>query len=155
MVTTICLTSVPLALRMLSVVPPVVIIAVLFGKYIKKLSKEAQDKAADSNSILEEAMTGIVNVKSFTNELFEVKRYTNVILEIRRLSLKSALGRGVFVSFIILCMFGSVVFVIWSGMTMVEAGEMEQGHFFSFIMYTVFLAASIGSIPNLYATLQK
>ncbi len=155
MVTTICLTSVPLALRMLSVVPPVVIIAVLFGKYIKKLSKEAQDKAADSNSILEEAMTGIVNVKSFTNELFEVKRYTNVILEIRRLSLKSALGRGVFVSFIILCMFGSVVFVIWSGMTMVEAGEMEQGHFFSFIMSTVFLAASIGSIPNLYATLQK
>jgi ABC-type multidrug transport system fused ATPase/permease subunit len=155
MVSGICMISSPLALRMLSVVPPVVIVAVLFGKYIKNLSKDAQDAAADSNSILEEAMTGIVNVKSFTNEIFEVKRYTKAILEIRRLSLKSALGRGVFVSFIILCMFGSVVFVIWSGMNMVEAGELEKGEFFSFIMSTVFLAASIGSLPNLYASLQK
>lgn len=155
MVTGICMLSAPLALRMLSVVPPVVIVAVIFGKYIKNLSKEAQDAAASSNSILEEALTGIVNVKSFTNEIFEVNRYSKAIAEIRKLSLKSALGRGAFVSFIILCMFGSVVFVIWSGMNMVESGELIEGEFFSFIMMTVFLSASIGSLPNLYASLQK
>ena len=57
---------------MLATVPVVAILAVIFGKKIKKLSKQAQDASADSNTILQETLMGIKNVKSFANEAFEI-----------------------------------------------------------------------------------
>lgn len=144
-----------LSLIMLSIIPAVALIAVFFGRYIRKLSKKTQDAAAGSNSILEEAMQGIQNVKAFTNESFEMRRYGVRVDEIRSLAMKGAIWRGLFVSFIILCLFGSIVFVIWQGVLLTQEGEMLQSSFIAFIMYTIFLGASIGSLPDLYAGIQK
>lgn len=144
-----------LSLIMLSVIPAVALIAVFFGRFIRKLSKQTQDASAQSNSILEEALQGIQNVKAFTNEAFEMKRYGVRVDEIRTLAMKGAIWRGLFVSFIILCLFGSIVFVIWQGVLMTQEGAMLQSSFISFIMYTIFLGASIGSLPDLYAGIQK
>lgn len=144
-----------LSLIMLSVIPAVALIAVFFGRFIRKLSKQTQDASAQSNSILEEALQGIQNVKAFTNEAFEMRRYGGRVEEIRRLAMKGAIWRGLFVSFIILCLFGSIVFVIWQGVLLTQEGEMLQSSFISFIMYTIFLGASIGSLPDLYAGIQK
>ncbi len=144
-----------LSLTMLSVIPVVAILGVVFGRYIRKLSKQTQDAAATSNSILEEALQGIQNVKAFTNELFEIGRFATAASEIRHLAVKGAVWRGLFVSFIILCLFGSIVFVIWQGVLLTQNGEMNQAGFVSFIMYTIFLGASIGSLPDLYAGIQR
>ena len=144
-----------LSLIMLSIIPAVALIAVFFGRFIRKLSKKAQDAAAGSNSILEEALQGIQNVKAFTNEAFEMGRYRVRVDEIRSIAMKGAIWRGAFVSFIILCLFGSIVFVIWQGVILTQEGEMLQSSFISFIMYTIFLGASIGSLPDLYAGIQK
>jgi len=144
-----------LSLIMLSVIPAVAIIAVVFGRFIRKLSKKTQDASAKSNGILEEALQGIQNVKAFTNEAFEIKRYGKRVSEIRSLAIKGAVWRGLFVSFIILCLFGSIVFVIWQGVILTQEGEMAQSAFISFIMYTIFLGASFGSLPDLYANIQK
>lgn len=144
-----------LSLIMLSVIPAVALIAVFFGRFIRKLSKQTQDASAKSNSILEEALQGIQNVKAFTNEAFEMNRYGVRVDEIRALAMKGAIWRGLFVSFIILCLFGSIVFVIWQGVLLTQEGEMLQSSFISFIMYTIFLGASIGSLPDLYAGIQK
>ncbi|MCZ4409343.1 ABC transporter transmembrane domain-containing protein [Cryomorphaceae bacterium 1068] len=144
-----------LSLIMLSVIPAVALIAVFFGRFIRKLSKQTQDASAQSNSILEEALQGIQNVKAFTNEAFEMRRYGVRVDEIRALAMKGAIWRGLFVSFIILCLFGSIVFVIWQGVLLTQEGNMLQSSFISFIMYTIFLGASIGSLPDLYAGIQK
>ena len=144
-----------LSLIMLSVIPLVAIVAVVFGRHIKKLSKQAQQSAAESNNLLEETFTGIANVKAYANEFFEVKKYTKKIDEIKTLSNKGAVWRGAFVSFIIFCLFGSIVFIIWRGVLMTQNGELDQAEFISFIMYTVFLSASIGSLPDLYSGIQK
>ncbi len=144
-----------LALVMLSVIPAVAIFAVFFGRFIRKISKKTQDAAASSNSILEEALQGIQSVKAFTNETFEIARYGKSISEIKRLAIKGSIWRGVFVSFIILCLFGSIVFVIWRGVILTQDGGLSQASFISFIMYTIFLGASIGSLPDLYSGIQK
>lgn len=149
------LISVKLALIMLAIVPVVAIIAVFFGRFIKKLSKQAQDEAAASNAILEESLNGIQNVKSFTNETFEVNRYTKTIDAIKGLNIKNGTWRGLFVSFIIFCMFGAIVFVIWRGVILVQNGEIAIGDFVSFILYTIFMGASFGAVPDLYAKIQK
>jgi ABC-type multidrug transport system fused ATPase/permease subunit len=146
-----------LALIILASVPVLAIVGVLFGRFIKRLSKEAQDATANSNVIIEEGLMGITNVKTFTNEGFLLSRYGKAINEIRRLNVKSGNWRGVFVSFIILCLFGAVIFIIWKGlhMTIGPDASLSRGDFFSFVMFSVFMGASFGSLPDLYASIQK
>lgn len=146
-----------LALIMLATVPIMAIIAVFFGRFIRKLSKKAQDQAAESNSIIEESLMGIANVKSFTNENFILRKYSVAIEEIRALNIKSGVWRGLFISFIIFCLFGAIVFIVWQGLLMTQGPnpELSSQSFFSFVMYTIMMGASIGSIPELYASIQK
>ena len=86
---------------MLATVPIMALLAVFFGRFIRKLSKQAQDFAAESNSIIEETLSGISNVKAFTFEYFAIKSYKGKTQEIRNLNVKSGIWRGLFVSFII------------------------------------------------------
>ena len=146
-----------LALIMLATVPIMAIIAVVFGRFIRKLSKKAQDFTADSSVIIEESLVGISNVKSFTNEQHLLQKYGQAIAEIRLLNIKSGVWRGLFVSFIIFCLFGAIVFIIWQGLLMTQGpnAELTSQNFFSFIMYTIMMGASIGSLPDLYASIQK
>ena len=144
-----------LTLLMLALVPVVVVIAIIFGKKIKGLSKAAQDRIADSNVIVEETLQGISMVKAFVNESFEYLRYKKKTDEVISISLKAAIWRGAFASFIIFCLFGSIVGVIWYGVVLVQAGEMSEGKLFTFILYSVFVGASLGGIADLYSQLQK
>lgn len=146
-----------LSLIMFATVPVMAVLAVLFGRFIRKLARKAHDEAAISNSILEESLMGISNVKSFTNEAFMLGKYVKSINHIRALNIKSGLWRGVFVSFIIFCLFGAIVFIIWRGilMTQGENPELAPSDFFSILMYTIMMGASIGSLPDLYASIQK
>jgi ABC-type multidrug transport system fused ATPase/permease subunit len=140
---------------MLAIVPVIAISAVVFGKFIKKLSKQAQDASAESNSLVEEALSSIKVVKAYANEFFELKRYRHKIDEIKELSIKGAKWRGVFASFIILCFFGSVSFIVWSGTNMVKTNEIPLNDFVKFILYTIFIAASFGGVSSLYGSIQK
>lgn len=146
-----------LSLIMFATVPVVAIIAVLFGRFIRKLSKKAQDETATSNSILEESLMGISNVKSFTNERFMLSKFEKAIDMIKALNVKSGLWRGVFVSFIIFCLFGAIVFIVWQGILMTQGPnpELAPQDFFSIIMFTIMMGASFGSIPDMYASIQK
>ena len=147
-------TSPSLALWMLAVIPIVIVIAIVFGSKVKKLSKKAQDESAKSNTILEEVLMGIVNVKAFTNETYELGRYNTKVDNVKKLSIKSGLLRGAFVSFIMFFMFGAIVFIIWKAKSMVGI-EITENEFYSFIFFTIFVGASFGSLPNLYADIQK
>ncbi|MBL4708887.1 MAG: ATP-binding cassette domain-containing protein [Flavobacteriales bacterium] len=144
-----------LTLLMLALVPIVIVIAIIFGKKIKNLSKEAQDKIADSNVIVEETLQGIATVKAFVNESFEFLRYKKKTDDVISISLKAALWRGAFASFIIFCLFGSIVAVIWYGVILVQEGQLSVGDLFTFILYSVFVGASLGGIADLYSQLQK
>ena len=147
--------SMQLTLTMLSVVPVVAIIAVFFGRFVTKLSKQVQDRIADSGVIVDETLQGIQNVKAFANEGWEAARYGKVVAEVRDLALKGGRWQGAFVSFIILCMFGAIVLVIWRGVRLMAAGEISTGELVSFIMYSIFIGASIGGLPELVNRLLK
>ncbi len=144
-----------LALWMLAVIPLLAIVAIVFGRYIRKLSKRAQEQSAKSNAILEEVLMGIVNVKAFTAEKHESSRYEKRIDNIAGLNIKSGIMRGLFVSFIIFCMFGGIAFIIWKAKGLETAEVITLAEFNAFILYTIFLGASFGSVPDLYAEIQK
>lgn len=146
-----------LALIMLGTVPVMAVLAVVFGRFIRKLSKQAQDYAAESNSIIEETLSGISNVKAFTFERFSILNYGKKTKEIRNLNVKSGIWRGLFVSFIIFCLFGAIVFIVWQGLLMTQGPQPELSNegFYQFVLFTIMMGASVGSLPDLYANIQK
>ena len=150
------LISLKLTLMMLSIVPLVAIAAVIFGRFIRKYSKKTQDSIAESQVIVEETLQGISNVKAFANEWYEMARYTAKIGEVVTIAIKGGQYRGYFASFIIFCLFGSIVAVVWFGVTLIINGEMNDiGQLISFVLYSIFVGASFGGIAELYAQIQK
>ncbi|KRD57656.1 multidrug ABC transporter ATP-binding protein [Flavobacterium sp. Root935] len=147
--------SLKLTLLMLSVVPLVAIAAVVFGRFIRKYSKKVQDQVAESQVIVEETMQGISIVKAFANEWYEIARYKGKISDVVKLAIKGGKYRGYFASFIIFCLFGAIVAVVWFGVRLSIAGEMSVGQLISFVLYSTFVGASFGGIAELYAQIQK
>ena len=144
-----------LALLNLCILPILVVAAIFFGKFIRKLSKQTQDQLADSNSIVQETLLGISNVKAFVNEYYESQRYSKKLDNVVSLAIKGATFRGLFASFIIFCIFGAVITVIWYGASLVSTGEITVGDLTTYILYSMFVAGSMGSFPELYAGIQR
>ena len=147
--------SIKLTLLMLSVVPLVAVAAVIFGRFIRKYSKSVQDKVAESQVVVEETMQGISIVKAFANEWYEIARYNGKIKEVVKIAIKGGKYRGYFASFIIFCLFGAIVAVVWFGVRLSISGEMSVGQLISFVLYSTFVGASFGGIAELYAQIQK
>ncbi len=148
-------TSPQLTLVMLSAVPLLVALAVYFGRKIRQLSREAQDKLADSSTVIEETLQGIANVKAFSNEQFEITRYGRSISTYLGTVLKNAQFRAAFFSFIIFGLFGAIILVLWVGSRFVRSGDLTIGELTSFILYTTFVGAAMGSFAELYSQIQK
>jgi ABC-type multidrug transport system fused ATPase/permease subunit len=147
--------SIKLTLMMLAVVPLVAFAAVIFGRFIRKYSKKVQDQVAESQVIVEETLQGISNVKAFANEWYEIARYKSKIKEIVNIAIKGGQYRGYFASFIIFCLFGAIVAVVWFGVILSIKGEMSVGQLITFVLYSTFVGASFGGIAELYAQIQK
>jgi ABC-type multidrug transport system fused ATPase/permease subunit len=147
--------SLKLTAFMLITLPPTMIAARFFGRFIRKFSKEVQTKLADSNTIIEESLQGIQSVKAFTNEQLEINRYKKKTLEIAELGMTRGKYRGAFSSFIILGLFGAIAAMVWQGSHLMQAGEMAAGDLFSFVIYSVFVGGTISGLANVYTNIQK
>ena len=146
--------SYKLTLMMLATLPVIVIIMELFGRYIRKLGKLTQDKVAESSVIVNESLTGIVNVKSFANEAYEVMRYGIGIKTIKQVALKSAIWRGMFGTFIIIFLFGALGAIMGYGAYLRSIGELPQ-LLVSFVLITGLVAGSIGGLAAQMGTIQR
>ena len=151
----IMVASVKLSLFMLATFPVLVLLAFVFGKRIRKLSKITQDELAKTNVIVEETLQAINTVKAFTNEMFERGRYNASLSRTVRAALQSNLYRGAFVSFVIIGLFGGIILVLWRGASLVYAHELTQGQLVSFIIYTAFIGASVGGLGEMYGKVQS
>jgi ABC-type multidrug transport system fused ATPase/permease subunit len=144
-----------LVFALLVVLPVLIVSAVFFGRFIRKISRQAQDKLAESNTMVEETLMGIANVKAFVNEPFEAARYSRSIGEVAEIAIRGAKFRGMFSSFIVLCIFGGILAVIGYGCVLVSHNEITFGELLKFSLYAMFLGSSLGSFPELFANLQK
>lgn len=140
---------------MLLTIPVLVILALIFGKYIRKLSRKTQDKLAEANVIVEESLQSISVVKSFTNEFFEVNRYIRSLDDVVKVAIRTARFRGLFISFIIFALFGGIVAVGWYGANLVQTKDITVGELFSFVIYTSFIGGSIAGLGDIYTQLQR
>jgi len=144
-----------LTLWMLGSLPVAILSAMFFGRFIRSLSKKTQQAVAESNTIVSETLTGIVSVKAFAREAYELVRYREKVEAVRGIALKTALWRGAFASFIIVMIFGAITLVLFQGASMLQSGELSSEQFFSFLLMTGLVAGSIGGLANIFGDLQR
>jgi ABC-type multidrug transport system fused ATPase/permease subunit len=154
-ITLLAITSWKLTLFMLAIIPGVMLLAVFFGKFIRKFSKQVQAEVAKSNTIVEETLQGIQIVKTYTNEYFEIDRYRTRTKEIAAIGMKSGKYRGAFSAFMILGLFGAMVAVIWKGSQLMSRGVIDTGELFSFVIYSGFIGGTIGGLAGVFTDIQK
>jgi len=148
-------TSIKLTFFIIATIPPLIVVTIIFGKFIRKYSKSVQDEVAASNTIVEETFSGIQTVKAFANEAWERNRYAKRISKVVALAVKGGYYRGAFASFITFGLFGAIALVIWFGAGMVHDGQLAEDKLNEFILYALFIGGSIGGLASVYAQLQK
>ena len=151
----IAATSLKLTGIMLVSLPILTVVAVVFGRKTRGIAREAQDRLADTATVVEETLQGIVNVKAFTNERYELGRYSDGLAAFLKITLRGATLRAAFIAFIVFALFGSIVLVLWSGARLLQSGEITFGELTRFILYTTFVAGAMGQFAELYSQLQK
>lgn len=144
-----------LALIMLSVVPIIAVLAVVFGVRIRKMARKAQDKLADSGTIVQETFQGIAMVKAFTSEVNEISRYMKSITSVVHIAISNARYRGAFISFMIFSVFGAIAFVMWYGANMIQSGEMTIGALTMFVIFSMFVGGTFAGFADMFSQLQK
>jgi ATP-binding cassette, subfamily B, bacterial len=144
-----------LSLIMLGSIPFVLLAIAFFGRKVRKFSKAAQDSLAEAGTVIEETVQGIADVKSFTNEPFEATRYERALSGFFGVTMRGAKSRAAFLAFIIFALFGTISFVAWFGARMLVHGEIDGTNFVSFILFSIFVGASLGSFPEIISQFQQ
>jgi len=144
-----------LSVVMLGCIPVVVLLIAFFGRKVRNHSKAAQQSLADASTVVEESVQNIADVKAYTNETFERDRYETSLKSFLDVTLRGAKARGAFLSFIIFVLFGTIAFVVWYGARMYSHGDITWENFFAFIIFSIFVGASLGSFPEIISQFQQ
>ncbi len=148
-------TSGELTLVMLAVVPPVALGAVAYGRRVRKLSRDVQDKLAKSSEVAEETLSGIRTVRSFAAEQIEVARYAAAVTGSFDLARTRAMMASTFIGVASFAAYAAIAAVLWRGGRLVAAGTLSAGGLTSFLVYTMLVAVSLGGLTDLWADFMK
>ncbi len=144
-----------LTLFILILVPLIAVIAIIFGRFMRRASTRVQDELAASTVIVDEVFQNIRVVKSFVREPFEIRRYTDAITRAFAAAIQVLRIRSVFGPLMGFLGFGAIALILWYGGREVLDGRLTGGELISFLIYGVTIAGSIGALANLYSSLQE
>lgn len=139
-----------LSLVIFLTVPLVTVATRYFGKKIRALSKNVQDKLADTTAIAEESLGAIRVVKSFTREDYEINRYNQATEELFATSRHKIVLTQIFWAGVGLLFMGTLVMIFWYGGREVLSGRLTAGDLVAFIVYALNISRSVGQASRLY-----
>jgi ATP-binding cassette subfamily B protein len=146
-------TSWKLTSLMLVLIPPTAFMAALFGKKIKKYSKEFQAALGEGSNVAEETLSGVRTVKSFVQEHAELLRYQAALKRALELARFRVIAITQFMSLAMVMGITAICFVLWYGGREVIEGEMSAGDLTQFLLYLMLVALGVGSLGSLWGDL--
>ena len=144
-----------LSLIMVSIIPVIIFIATRFGKFVKRVQSEVQDALAAATEAAEECMSSVRTVRSFSREEMEIGRYSDRIETSYQLGVTLAKGYGGFLAVMFGLSQSAVALVLYAGGSFVISGDLTVGQLASFLLYVVFVAASLGMLTSVYGDFMK
>ena len=148
-------TSPLLAAMMIAVVPAIAISAVVYGRRVRRLSKQVQDRLADAGAVAEESLSGLRTVRSFAAEALEHARYSGALDGAFALTRRRLLASATFLACVSFAGYAAAALVFWYGGRLVSTGHLSVGQLTSFLIYTLIVGFSLGGLADLWADFMK
>jgi ATP-binding cassette, subfamily B, bacterial len=149
-ITSFYLFSINVGLMILLIVP-----IMLIGRSVKKLSRESQDRIADSSAMAGEILNAMPTVQSYTQELREIKRFSQSAELSFITALKRVRVRALLTAVIITAVMGTIIFVLWLGARQVSQGVMTGGELASFVLYAAMVAGSVSTMAEVWGDIMR
>jgi ATP-binding cassette subfamily B protein len=151
----LALTSTRLTIWILVLMPIVIVPLIVVGRRVRRLSRSAQDRIADSSSLVDETLNAIQTVQAFTLEELQSRRYAEAVEDsfvaaIRRTQVRAALtGLGT------MLVFGGITYVLWLGAHAVLGRQMTWGQLSQFFVYAAIVGASAAALTEMWGEVQR
>ena len=149
------LTSPRLTLYILLGVPVVVLPIILVGRRIRRQSRVAQDRVADTSGLAGETLNAIETVQAFTLEDLQVRRFTAAVSESFQAAVRRIRTRAGLTALGIILVFGAITLILWGGSRAVLAGAMTGGQLAQFLMYSMFVGSSAAALSEIWGEVQR
>lgn len=137
------------------VVPAVVVPIIWYGRKVRRLSRDSQDRVADVGAYAEESLNAIRTVQAYSHEHVDEARFADEVegafmTAVRRIGARAMLG-----AVVILLVFGAISIILWAGGQDVIAGRITAGELTSFVFYAVLVAGATGALTEVFGDLQR
>ncbi|MBL8688175.1 MAG: ATP-binding cassette domain-containing protein [Rhodospirillaceae bacterium] len=149
------ITSTKLTLMALAIIPLVLVPILAFGRRVRHLSRESQDRVADVGAYVDESLGAIRTVQAFTHEDLDRSRFATRVEGAFDVAIRRTSMRAILTAIVILLVFGSVALVLWIGGHDMLAGKISPGALSSFVFYAILAASSAGAISEVIGDLQR
>ncbi|MBY0571391.1 MAG: ATP-binding cassette domain-containing protein, partial [Burkholderiaceae bacterium] len=149
------ITSIKLSSIIIVMLALVVLPIILFGRRVRKLSRDSQDKIADASAIAGEILNAMPTVQAFTHETIEAQRFAHSVENAFGTAMRRIRARSLLTMMAILLVFGAIVFVLWLGARAVMDGTMSGGELGQFILYASIVAGALGALSEVMGDAQR
>jgi ATP-binding cassette subfamily B protein len=149
------LTSSRLTLYILLGVPAVVVPIIVVGRRIRRLSRTAQDRVADTSGLAGETLNAIQTVQAFTLEDLQIKRFGDAVADSFQAAVRRIRTRAGLTALGIIMVFGAITMILWGGSRAVLAGSMSGGQLAQFLMYSIFVGSSAAALSEIWGEVQR
>ena len=149
------ITSAKLSSIIIVLLAAVVLPIVLFGRRVRKLSRDSQDRIADASALAGEILNAMPTVQAFTHEQQEAARFTRSVQEAFKTAMRRIRSRSLLTMLAIVLVFGAIVFVLWLGAHAVLQGKMTGGELGQFILYASIVAGALGALSEVMGDAQR
>lgn len=133
----------------------VVLPIILFGRRVRTLSRDSQDRIADASAIAGEILNAMPTVQAFTHEHIEAQRFSGTVEGAFKTAMRRIRARSLLTVMAILLIFGAIVFVLWLGAHAVMQGRMSGGELGQFILYASIVAGAVGALSEVMGDAQR
>ena len=148
-------TSLKLALIILALIPTVLLPMLLFGRRVRRLSRDSQDRVADTSGLAGETLNAIQTVQAFTLEDLHGARYDSAVSRSFEVAVRRTRVRAWLIAVAIVMVFSAITLVLWLGARSVLAGTMTGGDLAKFLGYAIFMATSVAALSEVWGEIQR
>lgn len=136
-------------------VPAVLVPVLAISRWVRRLSRDTQDRIADTSGLAGETLNAVQTVQSFTAEESESNRFAKMVKETFETAVRRIWARALLSTVATTCLFGALIIVLWIGARAVIGGEMTGGQLGQFVFYAMFVAMSAASLSEVWGELQR
>jgi ATP-binding cassette subfamily B protein len=151
----LALTSAKLTSVILVLIPVVIVPLIVVGRQVRRLSRAAQDRIADTSSLVDETLNAIQTVQAFTLEELQSRRYAQAVERSFRAAIHRSRVRAVLTAVGTMLVFGGITYVLWLGAHAVLAHRMTSGQLGQFLIYAAIVGTSAASLTEMWGEVQR